>query len=250
MLWLNKKDKLALDAAVQAAGKAATALVVERAVPQAHVFPATASHFGGNPYFEIGDIWPVRPKDARPHDFVCQVNLNDCPQRPDVPFDLFTVFLCWAGVEDGDVTNACVVRTYKGASVTKSVSISPPAPCVADDYRVRPCIVRREAFMTYPSWSMKRFPAVASAASKFRDPNAAFIASLKRLRFWRNFRSRVGGFPTWVHDNTLDGDDMMFLAQIAYEPLANNCIGDAAPIYIAVYASDPTRIETDTFQTF
>ncbi|MGH7139446.1 MAG: hypothetical protein ACREHD_27185 [Pirellulales bacterium] len=43
---------------------------------------------------------------------------------------------------------------------------------------------------------------------------------------------------------------MVFLAQIAYEPAANNCIGDAAPIYIAVNASDPTKIDTDSWQTF
>ncbi len=79
---------------------------------------------------------------------------------------------------------------------------------------------------------------------------AAFAASLKRLRFWHNFRSRVGGFPTWVHDNTLDQDDMVFLAQIDYEPDANNCIWDAAPIYLAVSGRDPTRIETDVFQSF
>jgi hypothetical protein len=104
--------------------------------------------------------------------------------------------------------------------------------------------------MTYPSWSMERFPGIAAAASRFRDPEAAFAASLKRLGFWNEFCSRVGGFPTWVHDNTLDYDDMVFLAQIDYEPNANNCIGDAAPIYIAVSASDPTRIETDVLQSF
>jgi hypothetical protein len=60
----------------------------------------------------------------------------------------------------------------------------------------------------------------------------------------------VGGFATWVHDNTLDHEDMIFVAQIAYEPDANNCIGDAAPIFIATCGSDPTRIETDVFQSF
>ena len=43
---------------------------------------------------------------------------------------------------------------------------------------------------------------------------------------------------------------MHLLAQIAYEPAANNCIGDAAPIFIAVSATDPNRIETDASQSF
>lgn len=42
---------------------------------------------------------------------------------------------------------------------------------------------------------------------------------------------------------------MVLLAQIDYEPKANNCIGDAAPIYIGVSTTDPLRIETDV-QTF
>lgn len=66
MFWFKKKDKIALDAAVRAAGKAATALVVEEAMPEGHVFPATATHFGGNPYFELGDVWPTFEDDERP----------------------------------------------------------------------------------------------------------------------------------------------------------------------------------------
>jgi len=50
MFWFRKKDKTALDTAVRAAGKAATALVVEGPAPGGHVFPATATHFGGNPF--------------------------------------------------------------------------------------------------------------------------------------------------------------------------------------------------------
>ncbi len=249
MLWLKNKDKIALEAAVRAAGKAATAMVVERAVTESHVFPATATHFGGKPYFEMGDSWPTLAEGGRPYDFVCQVNLKECPQRPDVAFDLFTVFVCWILLEEGDAERACIVRTYRNASSVKALAVSRPAPRGDEDYKVRPCTVRTETFMTYP-WSMESFPTIANAASKFRNPRAAYSACLRRLRFLHDFRSRVGGFPTWVHDNTLDQNDMLFLAQIAYEPLANNCIGDAAPIYIAASPSDPPRVETDVFQSF
>jgi len=250
MFWFNKKDKVALDTAVRAAGKAATEIIVESAVPEGHLFAATATHFGGNPYFETGDTWPTLAEDKRPYDFVCQVNLKDCAERPSVAFDLFTVFLCWTAVEERpEFERACIVRTYRDASSAKAVSIPRPAPCGPEDYRVRPCTVRTGKFMTYPR-EMERFPATVAAASRFRDPLAAYIASLKRLGFWHDFRSRVGGFPTWVHDNTLDEDDLVFLAQIDYEPKANNCIADAAPIFIAVSANDPPRIETDVSQSF
>jgi uncharacterized protein YwqG len=95
MLWFKKKEKLALDAAIKAVGKPATELIVEKARPASHVFPPTESHFGGNPYFEAGEAWPAL-EDGRPYDFVCQVNLKDCPECPAVPFGLLTVFVCWA----------------------------------------------------------------------------------------------------------------------------------------------------------
>jgi len=264
MLWFNKKEKLALDTVVRAAGKPATALVVETALPPEHVFPATATHFGGNPCFEAGDVWPISAEHQTPYDFVCQVNLNDCPERPGMPFDLFTVFLCWAMVEarkGGELQRACVVRTYDGASPDKAVAITRPPPHDEEDYQVRPCVVRTETFMTYPSLPLQRpiprrrrslgwFPAVATAASKFKNPDAAYEASLKRLGVLHDFRSRVGGFPNWVHEDTFEDEDVVFLAQIDYEPDANNCIGDAAPIYIGVCADNPTRIETDFYQSF
>ena len=246
MFWSKKEEKAALDAVVHSAGKPATELIVEEAVSEDHVFPAAATHFGGTPYFEAGDAWPILADDGRPYDFVCQVNIQDCPERPDVPFDLFTVFLCWAATEDMD--RFCVVKTYQGASASKAVTIPRPDPREATDYKVRPCTVGMGTFTTYP-WSMERFPDIMTAATKFRNPSDAYEASLKRLGFRSVFRSRVGGYATWVHDNTLESDDMVLLAQIDYEPKANNCIVDAAPIYIGVSTAGPLRIETD-FQTF
>lgn len=159
-------------------------------------------------------------------------------------------FVCWELLEKVDFERTCIVRTYYDVSPDKAVNVSRPSPVGADDYRIRPCSVQLDECMTYPSWSIKEFPAIASAAGEFRNPNSAFEGSLKRLGFWHDFRSRIGGIPTWVHDNTLEDESMVFLAQIDYHPEANNCIGDAAPIYIAVSSADPSRIETDVFQSF
>ncbi|MBI3828502.1 MAG: DUF1963 domain-containing protein [Planctomycetes bacterium] len=248
MLWFKKKEKAELDAAVRAVGKYATALIVESSVPENHVFPVTATHFGGNPYFEEKDAWPTLGEEKRPFDFVCQINLRDCPDHPNVPIELFTVFVSWAAIEDGDIDRACLVRGYREASADKIVSVRRPTPIKKQDYKVRPCSVLTERLLTYP-WSPKKYPEIVAAAAKFSDPNAAYRSSLKRLGFTDQFRSRIGGFPTWVHNDSLEYSDLIFLAQIDYEPKANNCIGDAAPIYIAVSASDPAKFETDVWQS-
>lgn len=243
-------EKAELDDALRAIGKPATALIVTNAVSEDHVFSPTETHFGGAPYMETGEAWPTLDGDGRPYDFVCQVNLRGCPEAPDLPFDLFTVYLCWSLLEEVDVERTCLVRTYRDPSPDKAVVVPRPPAVDPEDYRVRPCSVRTERFMAYPD-DIDRAPAALTAASKLGDPRAAYNAALKRIGFWHDFRSRVGGFPTWVHDDaTLAGDDMVFLAQIAHEPKAKNCIGDAAPIFIAVSASDPTVIATDPFQSF
>jgi uncharacterized protein YwqG len=252
MLKRNKQRKASLDAAFRAEAKPATEMKSVTLVPVGHVFPATSTHFGGMPYFTAGDSWPCLEEDGRPYDFICQINLNDCPVRPDVPFDLFLVFLCWALVESEDVDFelACIVRTYRDVSNSKAIQIPRPSTISEDDYRVQPCTVHLDKCMTYPSWSMKEYPAIASAAAEFRNPRSAIDRSLKRLGFLHDFRSRIGGYPTWVHDNTLEGEDSIILAQIDYHHEARNCIGDSAPIYISVSSTEPLGIETDVFQTF
>ena len=211
MFSRKKQEKETLDAAVKAAGRPATELKSVKHVLEGHVFPPTSTHFGGTPYFEGNDTWPCLDEDGRPYDFICQVNLNDCPVRPDVPFDLFSVFLCWSLLEEVDFDRTCIVRTYSDVSTDKAASVSRPVPVCADDYKVRPCAVKLEECITYPSWSVKEEPEIALAAGKFRNPDTAFADSLKRLGFLRDFRSRISGHPTWVHDNTLDGESMTFL---------------------------------------
>lgn len=246
---LKKKEKAAIDAAVRAAARPATELVVEETFPHGFEFDPVSTHFGGAPYAEEGEVWPTRGKEKRPFDFVCQINLRDCPERPEAPFDLIAVFLCWEAVEDVDIEEACLVRSYVDPSPDKAIGLTRPPPIDEEDYRVVACSVTTERTLTYP-WSGTSAPGIHEAAAAFKDPEEAYVASLKRIGAWAEFFSRVGGYPTWVHENTLEHDDLIFLVQIAHEPLANNCIQDAAPIYIAFSKSDPSRIETDTFQSF
>jgi uncharacterized protein YwqG len=247
MLWFKAKEKAALDAAVRAAGKPATQLILDRQLPADFVFPPTATHFGGNPYFESGESWPICEKNGTPYDFVCQVNLNDCPIRPEVPFDLLTIFFSWSwSAEETVGEDVCIVRTYQSVSAEKAVTIVRPPPRNADDYQVRSCSIRTETWMTYPH-SLKGHPEIMATAAKFLNPQMAFNQSRKRLGYRHEYLSRIGGYPSWVHDATFEDGD--FLGQIEYEPDANNCIGDAAPIFLAVSPEDPRTVDTDCWQS-
>jgi Domain of unknown function (DUF1963) len=250
MFWSKKQEKADLDRAVAAAAVPATGLLVETATEDDLPFPTISSHFGGDPYAESGETWPTWGDEGRPYDFICQIDLRECQHCPDVPLHMITVFLCWRAIEEVDIDGACLVRAYRDPSPEKAAEIRKPDPLAEDDYRVTACSVEMATTVTYP-WAIAEHPGVRAVAAKFRDPHAACVASLTRLGYWHDrFFSRVGGFPTWVSDNTLEYDDMVFLVQIAHEPCADNCIQDDGPIYIAVSAGDPTRIEADAFQSF
>ena len=250
MSWFKKEERAALDAAVRAVAKPATRLIVERAVPASHEFPLTSTHFGGAPYAEEGDAWPTLGPDNRPYDFLCQINLRDCPEHPDLPYDMIGVFLSWKMIDDGE-PDPCVIRPYCSPEPSKAVTLVRPAPLGQDDYQIVPCTIRTERILTYPCPASRRqHPSIVAAASKFWNPNVAYERSLRRLGYREQLVSRVGGFPTWVQSTWLDDEDeLVFLAQIDYEPKVNNGIGDAAPTYIAAWTSDPTRFETDCFQS-
>lgn len=248
MSWFKTTERAALDKAVRDAACPSTRLIVE-GVEDGHTFAPTETHFGGAPYAEAGESWPTRGDEKRPYDFVCQVNLRDCPHRPDIPADLITVWFCWAAVEEVDIDTACIVRGYRDPSPLKAVVLARPPALDDFDIQVTPCSVRMEEALTYP-YAWERHPEIVAAASKFKNPESAYADSWRRIGWWGRSFSRVGGYASWVHDNTLEeDDDCIFVAQIDFEPDANNCIQDAAPIYIAALANEPTQFVTDAFQS-
>lgn len=268
--WGPSKIERELDEVVRSCAKVATRFEATPLRP-GEAISVTGTRFGGIPYAEAGDTWPRLGK--RPYDFVAQLNLRQCYEPPTTAYELITVFVCWhilATAEEDEWERACIVRSYQNPSEASAISIARPEPIDEDDFQVVACAVNSRQMLSYPrpGWELDN-PAIAALACKLKGYEKTFEKSwnrhglrwrvrfhrtyeksLKRLGFrWRNEDTQIGGYPTWVHDNTLDGEEMFFVAQIAYEPAANNCIGDAAPIFIAAHHSDPTRFETDPWQS-
>ena len=181
-----KKKKMALDEAVLRTGLPASRIIVDAPTPGDSGAPPRSSRFGGAPYFEAGDTWPVWRGD-RPYDFICQINLRECPVRPDVAFDLFTVFVSWAAVDQFEDDDVCVVRTYKQADDSRYVEVARPLHHDEDDYRIRECGIHFTDSITYP-WERDSDPDVEKAASAFFNPAQAYENSLNRLGFSRRFQ--------------------------------------------------------------
>ena len=201
------------------------------------------TRFGGAPCIEAG-TWPFWRGSRRPYDFVCQVDFHECDASPDISVDLMAIFICWKAAEEGH-EDACLVRAPVGPV---EACLERPVAVEGSDYRVRPCTVAIQSRPTYPHW-FDATPDIQRAASRLSNPRKEFERAKRKIQAAEPERSRVGGYPNWVHEKAFRGQGLTFVAQIEYEPDAGNCIGDAAPIFIAATPEIPSRLYADYWQS-
>ena len=260
-MWFFKAsaDELELEEAVRACGKAATRIEPVKLAP-GETPPIDTTRFGGLPYAEVGDDWPML--HGHPCDFLAQINLNECYERPTEAYDLVTIFFNWYGLESDELLQAmkpgdnlpatCVARTYTNPSDEKAVELTRPIATSKKDYRIQACGAKLSRLVTYPTdlRPPEQFAEISQLMPRFRDFGKAYQRCVQRLGYsTRDYESFVGGYPTWVHDNTFYGSDCEFLGQIVYHPIVKNCMGDAAPLFIAFHRDEPTRFEFDPWQS-
>ncbi|PQO31234.1 hypothetical protein C5Y96_12885 [Blastopirellula marina] len=269
----NSEHEQEIDRQVRGLAKPVTRFRATKLKP-GESLPITATRFGGTPYAEAGEQWPMFGN--YPFDFVAQFNLTEIEDPPTDAYELFTVYLCWEGLAE-DPENCCLVRTYNKPSAEKAFEVPRPEPQGQHDYQVQACGVERWRADSYPSplggWEhlpvFENWPKpLKMRVRSFRDEliqlgrsikyhwttgdvGQAYLNSLRRIGcYWKDGEvTQVGGYPYYVHDATMDDDDCFLLAQISYEPAANFCIGDAANCLIAACKSNPTQFWFDAFQT-
>ena len=152
------------------------------------------SRFGGRPYAEAGDDWPICPKTAHPLDFILQVHQADLPESVKLPVELIVFFYCheaWPRGGEDDEEGQWVARFYDAPSEAKAVALNRPAPredCkyTVSDYTVQPRSIDLVEVPTVPDeLHMKTLEPETWAASQ--DPRAwysdvgAYHAARKRL---------------------------------------------------------------------
>jgi len=250
MFWRKRRWEAELDNAVRSAAKPALAVKPIPLIGLPYSLNPTETRFGGAPYAEAGDTWPMI--GHRPYDFIAQFNFQNIADFPNPRFGLLTVFLCWTARDAIDLEKACIVRAYPQPDVGKAILLQHPPQRDADDYFVIPCAAELSTVVTYPSGvnSFKRVPEIQRAVARFKDPWRAYQKSLKRIGYHEEFGTRLYGYPSWIQDNTLDDDKLEFVLQVGSDPLPNLEIGDAGCIFVAASKTDPPRFETDPCQCF
>lgn len=232
-----------IDKLLKSVKKTASLLRLE---PRPDDLPAIASKFGGVPYIQQGEDWPVCTGCQAPLSFICQMDLKETALRIRTGTGFFTLFYCWECAPWGAVDEEpgrWILRLYPGADPALMARVRPPDTVTV----TRPCGIRVVIAASYPSWVtlLKIRP---DAEHLFAQEQEAVLADIyedevEQLVGEQDYYSRVGGYPEWIQDDETP-EGMILLAQIESEEDADISWGDAgcAYLFLSPDASHTTRL--------
>ena len=245
----------AVTALIKPLAKVATKLT-PRMATESDLIPLTASHFGGLPYAEIGEQWPICPVCNVDLTFICQLDVTSGFHEKFKGVDLFTFFYCWEcgawGLSD-EPQGTWVVRTYSQPSKRFAKPIRPSGP-EPDPPNV--CVVDFEKVSSFPDvdeidFEDKEF---AETFSKFDEPADAYEAAVESLGGETDFCTLVGGYPHWIQGADVPvcdhcHDRMSLLAQLDTEGEPDVMWGDSGCVYLFYCPTHPREVQF-TLQCF
>ena len=226
-----------------------------RKVKKGGVVALLASHFGGQPYAEIGERWPICPTCKTDLTFICQIDMASGFHEKPKGIDLFTFFYCWEcspwGLND-EIPGTWVVRTYSDPKDTFAKPISPSGP-EPDPPNV--CLMTPERIHSFPDWEEldSRFSESFSNIDE-DDPRNAYEAAVESLGGETDFCTFVGGYARWIQGEETRSCDqcqnpMNLLAQIDSEGEPDLMWGDSGCLYLFYCVNHPQEVQL-TLQCF
>jgi uncharacterized protein YwqG len=201
------------------------------------------SQFGGIPYFEKGERWPVN-KDGKPLEFVFQIFNDGTLQMPEniklVQF-FFDFKVCpWENGADGYCIKVYEKLDKGGVEVLAD-------PCAEKE--VKYCEIAFKEGKSLPDWNeigecSREAEGVASEADglfdglEYRLQRDIYSEVFEELTNYDDYdySSHSGGFASWIqgseNPNRTTGEKWELLCQIDSEEDANIMWGDCGSIYI------------------
>jgi uncharacterized protein YwqG len=223
------------------------------AVPSASdaPLPQSSTKFGGMPYAERGDAWPMCGC-GRGLTFVFQWNAADAP-HPRAGAGLYAFFYChecgsWGDLP-ADVKDAWAIRQYAAPDESRSVALEDRSPT---EHRHTECSCTLSKAPSLPDWD---------GLGELSDEAAELSAELKEDEPWEpyseiaeeilggepDYRTQVGGYPRFVQGADFPececGQRMSLLAQIDSEDEAVVMWGDSGCVYLFTCDKHPKQIQ-------
>lgn len=222
---------------------------------------ATTSKFGGIPYFEQGESWPVCAKCQKQEIFICQLDLRACPAvRLPECYGLLSFFYCfncfpWDAPQPG-----WTVRNHQYASPEKAIVLAAPVLSEPGFFKklmgrrtesIRCCLINFELFDCYPQ--LDELDELGDALERkmlagddFGDNYYKLIDQLTGKS--DNFGTIIGGYSQWIQSFPPDlkckicGNWMRQLVQIGSHRDVNVMFGDAGCIYVSICDKHPLDV--------
>ncbi|ASZ10729.1 DUF1963 domain-containing protein [Chitinophaga pendula] len=192
------------------------------------------SHFGGTPYFEQGEAWPVTEKGT-PLAFIFQI-INDGQISLPESIKVLQFYYDWENGPWDTPEDGWLVKTYR--------QIDPQAPSIAEKPYTRRlvkfCNITFEQVKSLPDWEgishwNKNAEAIAGTINE-AEPWEAYDEAVKQLIGEQSYRSQLGGYPKWLQAaadpaNTA-GHPMPLLFQLDSESHPGLNWGDSGLVYV------------------
>jgi uncharacterized protein YwqG len=225
----------------------------------------TQSKFGGTPYAERGDAWPICGGCGKGLAFIMQAHLDECEKAAATEGDepkpdddrrsgLVVFFYCqqcssWGDIP-ADLKDAWVVRRYDTPSESKAVELADLSPA---DLRTKPCAVMISPAVSLPDWeSLDTVDPELSNLSASLDHDEPWepysSACTEVLGEEPSCRTQIGGYPSFIQganfpDCSECGQAMRLLMQIDSEDDAGLMWGDAGSVYLFECPKHPKNVQ-------
>lgn len=192
------------------------------------------SHFGGQPYFEKGEMWPTSKK-GKNLDFIFQVFNSADIQLPKT-IALIQFYYDWDEFPWESENDGWLVKIYSSVQNEKLESIPKPGELEKSRY----CEIIFKPTDTLPDW--EGIDLHCNDASKLScvlnedEPWESYQQIVSKLIGEQGYQSQLGGYPKWVQGESTpldsEGNPMRLLFQIDSEDNAGLMWGDVGLVYV------------------
>jgi uncharacterized protein YwqG len=205
------------------------------------------SHFGGTPYFEAGEQWPVHKITGEPMEFVCQfVSTEGFPFPEDLK--LIQLFFSFSYSNSEHFEDAWYIKTYNDIQVNKFTHVPNPSGKLNAFYN--PAYMVMDVSLPDFETAITVNPIIHYLCKKIsrRKPNTTYDKMVHYLMGDTEYGSAIGGWPNWLyHESNFDinfyKQGYRLLAQLDNECQAGLCWGDVGTAYLFYNLNDKNKYE-------
>ena len=224
---LNLKTFADLENLIKPIARDAAKLTIKRSEmpPENPKDTQLKSHFGGQPYFEKGEEWPVT-KDGNRLDFVFQFFNTENKYLPEniklIQFYYDYEKSPWFTKDEG-----WLIKVYEQLDKENIILIE------NTDLPKAYCEIECENIKSLPDeYDLELINKNADMLSQILDEEDSYFKIAERLNANHDLHSQIGGYPDWLQGSAYPDDtDYIFLFQIDSEGEAGLHWGDCGLVY-------------------